>query len=80
MGIYLEDMNKISLSRKEQDLISVERLLSCIGKLHDKANKIHLEWYPKKLQEAISKFMYNDVHNIIRVLVEWIEENVDEEV
>lgn len=45
-----------------------------------KANNIHLEWYPKELQEAISKFMYNDVHNIIRVLVEWIEENVDEEV
>lgn len=73
-------MNKISLSRKEQDLISVERLLSCIGMLNDKANNIHLEWYPKELQEAISKFMYNDVHNIIRVLVEWIEENVDEEV
>lgn len=73
-------MDKISLSRKERYLINVERLLSCIGMLSDKVNNIHLEWYPKELQKDISKFMYNDVHNIIRVLVEWIEENVDEEV
>lgn len=72
-------MNKISLSRKEQYLINVERLLSCIGMLDDKANNIHLEWYPKELRDSISKFMYSDVHEIVKSLVIWIENNVDEE-
>ena len=72
-------MNKISLSKKEQYLINIERLLSCIGMLNDKANHIHLEWYPKELRDSISKFMYNDVHEIVKSLVIWIENNVDEE-
>lgn len=70
---------KLSISRKEQQLINVEKLLACIAILDDKAKHISLEWYPKNLHGAISKFMYNDIHEIIKALVMWIEANVEEE-
>lgn len=70
---------KLSISKKEQQLIDVERLLACIGMLDEKSKHICLEWYPKELQDTISKFMYNDVHEIIKALVMWIEANVEEE-
>ena len=69
---------KVQLSNKEQKLINVERLLACIGMIDEKSKHMHLEWYPKELQDAISKFMYNDVHEIVKSLVMWIENNVDE--
>lgn len=72
--------DKISLSRKEQYLLNVERLLACIGMISDKSSHLHLEWYPEELRDEISKFMYRDVHEIVKSLVEWIESNVDEEV
>lgn len=70
--------SKLKVSRKMQYLINVERLLSCIGMLDSKSSSMHLEWYPKKLHDSISKFMYNDIHDITKSLVEWIENNVNE--
>lgn len=75
----MEKSKKISLSRKEQYVINVERLLACIGMIDEKSRNIHMEWYPEELREAISKFMYSDTHEIIKSLVEWIENNVSEE-
>lgn len=70
---------KLHISKKEQQLINVERLLACIGMLDEKSRRMCLEWYPKELQDAIYKFMYNDVHEITKALVMWIEANVSEE-
>lgn len=72
-------INKVSLSHKEQQLINVERLLACIGMLDEKSKHMCLDWYPKELRDSISKFMYNDVYEIVKSLVTWIENNVDEE-
>lgn len=69
---------KLSISKREQQLINVERLLACIGMIDEKSRHMHLEWYPEELQDVISKFMCDEVHNAIKVLVSWIEENVDE--
>jgi hypothetical protein len=71
---------KLHISNKEQQLINVERLLACIGMIDEKSSHMHLEWYPKELQDAIFKFMRNDVHEIIKSLVMWIEANTEEEV
>ena len=72
--------NKISLSQKEQHLINVERLLACIGMVSDKSKHLNLEWYPEELRDTISKFMYRDINEIVKQLVEWIENNVNEEI
>lgn len=69
---------KLHVSKKEQQLINVERLLACIGMIDKDSKHMCLEWYPKELRDAISKFMYNDVHEIIKALVMWIETNVEE--
>lgn len=73
-------MNKISLSRKEQYLINVERLLSCIGMLKNRLDSMDPEWYPEELRSSIEHFAYSDMHNIVSTLVTWIEDNVVEEV
>lgn len=73
-------MSKISLSRKEQYLINVERLLSCIGMLKNQFDRMGIEWYPEELRSSIEHFAYSDIHNIISTLVTWIEDNVVEEV
>lgn len=56
-------MNKISLSRKEQYLINVERLLSCVGMLKNRFDSIDPEWYPEELRSSIEHFAYSDMRN-----------------
>lgn len=70
---------KLYILKKEQQLINVERFLACIGMIDKESKHICLELYPKELREAISKFIYNDVHEIVKKLVEWIESSVEEE-
>lgn len=40
---------KLQISKKEQQLINVERLLACIEMIDEKSNSMRLEWYPKEL-------------------------------
>ena len=50
-----------------------------ISMLKSQFDKMHFEWYPEELHRAISRFAFEDINNIMHLLVDWIESHVDED-